>query len=333
MKMRLLRFYACAAMLLSLCSGAVRGQQDDAKRRVAVLNFDNPSVEPGGPSGLFGADGGDVGKGVSAQLIEKLVTGGKYTVIDRSALEKALKEQDDAESDRVDAYGLAATVGRILGLDAMIIGGVTQYGTDNEHTGAKASGGLFAGGMRVRKSKAYVGITAQLLDMTTAKMIAAFTGAGESARTGEITVMGGKGKMKEPVEMLGSEFADSLLPEATRNAIDKVAEQINAFAEHVPRLQMVLEGRVAEVSGNSLTLNVGRKAGAKAGEQLVVVHELAAAADVNGTQNVAPAPERIGMATITEVADDYSSATFSGTKPAAVGDRVRDVKTNDKSPQ
>jgi len=318
-------------MLLALCNCVALGQQEDAKKRVAVLNFDSPSVDPGGPSGLFGADGGDVGKGVSVQLIEKLVQGGKYTVIDRSALEKALKEQSDAASDLADAYALAAQVGRILGLDAMIIGGVTRYGPEEK---LKSGGsGILGASVHARKSKAYVEITARVFSVNTGEVIGGFTENGESTASGEITVISTRAHAQASTEMLGNEFVESLLPEATRNAVDRIAARINAFAEQTPRLHVSLEGRVAEVSGSTLTLNVGRKAGAKVGEQLVVVREPAAAADANGTSAAAPSPERIGIATITEVADDSAAATFSGTKRAAVGDGVRDVKIADKLPQ
>src|SRR5215469_11441748 len=95
-----------ATAWLTLWCFAAHAQEEAPKKRVAVLNFDNPDVGADAPSGLFGADSGDVGKGVSAMLIQKLVQGGKYTLIDRSALEKLLKEQSELESDRVDAYGL-----------------------------------------------------------------------------------------------------------------------------------------------------------------------------------------------------------------------------------
>jgi curli biogenesis system outer membrane secretion channel CsgG len=243
------RCFGCVAVALALSSGVARGQESTAKKRVAVLNFDNPSISADAPSGLFGADGVDVGKGVSILLIEKLVQGGKYTVVDRSALEKLLKEQSNPEGERVDAYGMAAKIGRMLGLDAMIIGGVTQYGPDDRHADAKAAGGQFAGGVRVRKSKAYVGITAQVLDMSTAKVIADFAATGESTQAGGITVIGGKGKSKSSTEMLGSEFAGSLLPEATRDAVGKIAEKLNAFAGRIPRLQTQPQGDAAKLPG------------------------------------------------------------------------------------
>ncbi len=252
MNVRYSRFFGCAAVAVALCCGAASGQESETKKRVAVLNFDNPSISADAPSGLFGADGEDVGKGVSILLIEKLVQGGKYTVVDRSALEKLLKEQNAPETERVDAYGMAAKIGRMLGLDAMIIGAVTQYGPDDRRGDAKAASGRFGTGVRVRKSKAYVAITAQVLDMSTAKIIASFTATGESAQEGGITIISGKGKSMDGPEMLGSEFVNSLLPNATRDAVSKIAVKINAFADQLPQLQMAPKVAAAEIS--SLTL-------------------------------------------------------------------------------
>ena len=253
MKVQHSRMIGWTAIVVALCTGVACGQEGGAKKRVAVLNFDNPSISANGPSGLFGADGTDVGKGVSILLIEKLVQGGKYTVVDRSALEKLLKEQNAPENERVDAYGMAAKIGRILGLDAMIIGAVTQYGPDDRRGDAKAEGGQFGAGVRARKSKAYVGITAQVLGMSTAKIIASFTAAGESTQAGGITVISGKGKAKDSTEMLGNEFANSLLPEATRDTVSKIAAKINAFADQLPRLEMAPKAAAAEISSMTIT--------------------------------------------------------------------------------
>jgi curli biogenesis system outer membrane secretion channel CsgG len=212
-KCRILGHAVAAGWLMLWCHGAF-GQDAPAKKRVAVLNFDNPSLGADAPSGLFGADGEDVGKGVSALLIQKLIEGGKYTVVDRSALAKVLKEQSEEEKDRVDAYGMAARVGRILQLDAMIVGAITQYGPESKQ--ANASGGGF--GMHTRKSKAYVEITAEVLNISTGAIMADFKGTGESSRVGEISIMSSRGHAKSSVEILGSEFVESLLPEATSSA-------------------------------------------------------------------------------------------------------------------
>lgn len=285
------------------------------------MNFDNPDVGPDAPSGLFGADGEDVGRGVSALLIQKLLQGGRYTIVDRSALAKLLREQSDAENGRVDAYGMAARIGRLLSLDAMIIGGVTRYGTEEKHK--DASGGIFGSTVRARKSKAYVEITAQILNITTGEVMASFTGAGESSRTGEITAIGARGRAGTSMEMLGSEFVESLLPEATASAVEQIATQLNLFAGKIPALHVAVEGRIAEVAGNRLTLNVGKIAGLKVGDQLEVLREAQAAADLGKPQGAASVLERVGLAVVTDVSEDYATATFSGSGSAQVGDRVK----------
>jgi hypothetical protein len=83
---------------------------------------------------------------------------------------------------------------------------------------------------------------------------------------------------------------------------------------------------VAEVVGNTLTLNLGKKAGVRVGEQLTILRDPPAAAESANPQGMAPLPERIGNATVREVGDDYSTATFSGSGEAKVGDQVRSIE-------
>jgi len=318
-------------MALALFCSCLSAQDTAVRKRIAVLNFDNPPTEPDGMQGLFGADGENVGKGVSILLIEKLVQGGNFLVVDRSALEKLLKEQSEEERGRMDVYAMAARIGRMVGLDAMIIGAVTRYGVERKSADTRGGGGAFSSGVSRRKSKAYVDITAQVFDVTTGKIMGAFQESGESERTGDITVIAGHRHGADSVEMLGGEFVDTLFPEATRVAADRIAAKLNAFAGQIPPLHIAVDGLVAEVSGKLLTLNVGRKAGVRVGERLVVVREPPAAFDPKTTS--APVPERIGVATVTDVSDDSATAAFAGESEPAVGDHVRDVENTSASPE
>jgi len=309
---------AIAAWLMPWRCGA-RAQEEALKKSVAVLNFDNPDVGADAPSGLFGAEGGDVGKGVSAMLIQKLLQGGKFTLIDRSALEKLLREQSEAETDCVDAYALATRIGRLLGLDAMIVGAITRYGPESKQV--NGSGGGF--GIKTRKSKAYVEITAEVLNISTGAIMADFKGVGESSRLGEISIMRVRGHAKTSMEILGNEFVASLLPEATSNAVEQVAKQLNGFAEKIPMLQISVEGQVAEVAGNMLTLNVGKKSGLRIGQPVEVLRQVTPPPDSGAPTDAPRLPKRIGLATIAELGEEYATATFSGSSSAQVGDFVR----------
>jgi len=326
MKVRFhLQSLGVVAVFSLLVCAVVHGQQAVPRKRVAVLNFDNPTVGPDAPSGMFSADGANVGKGVSVLLIQKLVEGGKYTVVDRSALEELLKEQSADENEHLDAYQLAAKIGRMVGLDAMIIGAITRYGVDETNKKATGSAGGFAAGMKTRRSKAYVDITARIFNVTTGQVESSFAGFGESSRTGEIMIMPARGKSATALEMLGNDFVNTLFGEATNSAVEQLATKLNAFAEKVPTLHLKIDGRVAEVSGKTLTLNVGSKAGVKTGQQLSILRDpVATAASANGG-GLAPLPERIGTAIVTEVGEGYASAEFSGSQEPKVGDVVRDA--------
>jgi curli biogenesis system outer membrane secretion channel CsgG len=303
----------------------MQAQEASPKKRVAVLNFDNPGVSADTPSGLFGADGEDVGKGVSILLIEKLVRSGKYTVVDRSALEKLLKEQQDAANDQVDAYAMAARIGRALGLDAMIIGAVTRYGPEEARKNADGRSGMFSAGVRTRKSKAYVDLTARIFNVTTGAVEGGFTGSGESEKTGEITIVAARGKAAPSPEILGSEFAGSLLGEATRKAVDQLAAQLTSFAEQIPQSPLKIEGLVADVAGNVLTLNIGKKAGVRVGERLTILRDPPAPESANPPGMIS-LPQRVGLAAVTEVGEEFSTAIVSGGVEARVGDHVRDAE-------
>src|SRR6202048_278592 len=166
------------------------------KKRVAVLNFEYGTVRSSAQA-IFGTDQ-DVGKGISDMLVQKLVEDGKYSVIERNALDKVLGEQNFSNSDRADA-STAAKIGRILGVDAIIIGSITQFGRDDQHTniGGGGYGGygskLGLGGIGTKKSKAIVGITARLVNTTTGEILAAVTGKGESQRSGTSLIGAGAG--------------------------------------------------------------------------------------------------------------------------------------------
>ena len=88
---------------------------------------------------IFGSNQ-DVGKGISNLLINELVNDGRFRVIERSAIDKILKEQNFSNSDRVNS-ATAAKIGSLLGVDTIIIGDVTQFGRDDKHYGAGGGGG------------------------------------------------------------------------------------------------------------------------------------------------------------------------------------------------
>src|ERR1700749_1282639 len=82
------------ALLVAIPGGA------QEKRRVAVLDFGYGTVMTS-VQAIFGSNQ-DIARGISDLLIGDLVNDGNYRVIDRSARDKILKEQNFSNSDRAN---------------------------------------------------------------------------------------------------------------------------------------------------------------------------------------------------------------------------------------
>ena len=112
------------------------------KKRVAVFDFDYATVQSYS-SAMFGTNV-DVGRGMSDLTVKYLVQDGTYSVIDRKAMDKILAEQNFSNSDRANPNS-AAKLGKILGVDAIIVGSITQFGNETKNTNLGGGGGNWGG--------------------------------------------------------------------------------------------------------------------------------------------------------------------------------------------
>jgi curli biogenesis system outer membrane secretion channel CsgG len=320
----MLRFLRFAAILLVIASPCLA-----QKKRVAVLNFEYGTVKSNAAA-IFGSDQ-DVGKGISDMLVQKLVEDGKYSVIERNALDKVLGEQNFSNSDRADA-STAAKIGRVLGVDAIIIGSITQFGRDDQHTnvGAGGYGGygsrLGIGGIGTKKSKAVVGITARLVNTSTGEILAAVTGTGESSRSGTSLIGAGAGGGSgggAGLDMGSSNFGQTILGEAVKAAVTDAATQLDNKAAALPTMKVSVSGLVADVNGNTLIINVGSKTGLKVGDNLDISRQVRTVKDPATGKVLKAITDKIGSGTVTQIDQDSATVTFTGTGPAKVGDVVQ----------
>ena len=297
------------------------------KKRVAVMNFDYGTVRTS-VDAIFGSNQ-DIGKGISDLLVQKLVQDGKYSVIERNALDKVLNEQNFSNSDRADST-TAAKIARILGVDAIIIGSITQFGRDDKNTTVGGGGGSWTGrfgigGVQSRNAKAVVAISARVIDTSTAEILSAVTGTGESTRSGTSLVGAGGGwggAGGGGLDMSSSNFSNTILGEATHRAVDSVGEQLDQNAGALPTHKIEISGLVADVSGNTLILNVGSKAGVKVGDVLTIGRVARTVKDPSTGKVLKTVTNKIGDAKVTEVDEGSATATLTSTEPAAVGDTV-----------
>ena len=297
------------------------------RKRVAVMNFDYGTVKTT-VAQIFGSDQ-DVGKGISDLLVQKLVQDGKYSVIERNALDKILAEQNFSNSDRADS-ATAAKIGKILGIDCIIIGSITQFGRDDQHTNVGGGGyglGRFGlGGVGTSKAKAVVGVSARMINTSTGEILVAVTGTGESTRSSTALLGGGggwSGGGGGGLDMGSSNFSNTILGEAVHKAVDDTGAQLDASVDKIPTVKMEVSGLVADVSGNTLIINVGKKSGVHVGDKLIVSRQVRTVKDPTTGKVIKSVEDKVGEATVTEADNDSATVTFSGSGPAKVGDVVK----------
>ena len=318
--------FLTASMALLMTTGAFA----QGKKRVAILNFDYSTVQSN-VSAIFGTNA-DIGKGIADLLVEQLVKNGSYTVIERKAIEKIVAEQNFSNSDRSDPNS-AAKLGRLLGADAMIMGSIVQFGRDDKNTsvGGNAVGGALGrygiGGVGRKNSKAVVAISARLVSTDTGEILAVANGKGESARSGTSLIgaggsggSGGGGGM----DMSSSGFGGTIIGEAVTQAVGGLAGELNANAFRLPTKVVTVNALVADVSGDTLIINTGSRAGIKVGDKYQVRRGGREIRDPATGKVLRRIDSGVGEITITEVDEASAVGKFSGASgPAKVGDIVK----------
>jgi curli biogenesis system outer membrane secretion channel CsgG len=227
--------------------------QGTRKARIAVMDFDYATVQTAS-SAMFGSNI-DVGKGITDLLIANLVKNGTYSIIERSALDKIMAEQNFSNSQRADPSS-AARLGKLLGVDAIIVGSVTQFGneTKNRNVGGGGGGwhGYGVGGIGHSKSNANVGVTARIVNVDTGEILAIAEGAGTSSRS-STSLLGGGGNWSGwgngAVDFGSSNFQETIIGEATKQAVDKLTTDVIADAPKVSVRAIQVDGVVAAVDG------------------------------------------------------------------------------------
>jgi curli biogenesis system outer membrane secretion channel CsgG len=299
------------------------------KKRVAVMNFDYATVSTY-VSQIFGSNQ-DIGKGIADMLVDRLVNDGTYSVIERKELDKIIAEQNFSNSDRADPAS-AAKIARILGVDAIIIGSITQFGNDNSTTkvGGGALGGVTGrfgiGGASKSKSTAVVQITARMIDTSTAEILASAPGKGESSRGG-VGLLGAGGSAYGAggggLDMKSSGFQNTILGEATNKAVTEVAQGLIAKAASLPTVTVEINGLVADASPDgTLVLNIGSRNGLKVGDTLSVKRKVREVRDPDSGKVLRSIEDAVGTVVITEVEATSAVGKFSGPGTPKVKDTV-----------
>jgi curli biogenesis system outer membrane secretion channel CsgG len=214
------------------------------KVRVAVLNFDNNSQ--------WHWWGDRLGQAAADELVTNLVNSGKFTVIERAQLDAVLAEQRLGASGAVTA-ATAANIGKILGVQLILTGSITQFSVERRSVGFRGIGGTFANA----ESK----LDVRLINTTTAEIM------GVAEGQGNVRMGGGyfRGASAE------RDFDQGAAAEALRPAVQQIVEKVVAQSGKLAGVQPPApEGQIVGSRDGQFFVNRGANAGVKVGQQFTV---------------------------------------------------------------
>ena len=214
-----------------------RARQPEEKRyriKVAVGRFTNESNY--GRSLLTDAELDRIGKQASDMLTSRLVQSGQFVVLERTDLNKVLKEQEIAG----DA--------KLVGSDTLIIGSVSEFGRS---VGGKVG---FLSSTKVQTAKAKVDI--RLVDVKTSHAYFSAIGSGEaSTESGEIAGFGSRADYDATLN-------DRAIAAAISDVIDRLVARLR---------ERKWKTDILDVRGGQVFITGGRSQGVQQGDMLEVL--------------------------------------------------------------
>jgi hypothetical protein len=168
----------------------------------------------------------------------------------------------------------------------------------------------------------------RIVDTETSEVVASGEARGESKRTskgfGAAMFAGGVG-VGGGFNMTSSNFAETIIGEATMDAVNKLAVDINMRELNggAGGRELDLDARVADVSGNSITINAGTAAGLQAGQTFTIYHKGKEIKDPTTGEVLDVQTTPLGQLTITVVRDRIAIGNYAGAGTPVAGDIVR----------
>jgi len=304
-------------------SAPTKAQIQASKKRVIVDEFDYSAVMTS-VQAVFGTQQ-NIGKGIRAMLVKRIADANNMVVVERAKINTLMKEQDFNASNRVK-QGSGARVGQVSGADAMLSGDIVIFGRDDKKRSVKGGGiiGGVIGGLASSKNedKAIVVVDYRLIDAETSEVIATGEARGESSRKGNaLGAIGGalgKGVAGVEVDMTSSNFAQTIIGEATQDCVNKLADILKEQSSNMKKTVRPVETTVADVAGNTLVIAAGGNDGVNVGEIFEIHQVVREIKDPTTKEVLDRLTNKVGEMTITSVRDKISTGTYSGA-PAKVG--------------
>ncbi len=283
-------------------------QNNQERVRLAVMDFDYSSIS--NPSYLNLIEGS--GRGVSDIVVNQLVESGQYRVIERSRIDTVLNEQNLGASGRVDT-STAAEIGRLLGVELVMVGSITQFDLQDRNTGFGFAGFGFGN----QTKKALVTISTRLINTTTGEILMSAEGKSEVTQVdGQLRVRGIGGGTS-------TNNHATLLTTATQDAVKDIIARMDEKRGELTSIAKVLptaSGLVADVAGNSVIVNKGNQHGYRQGLKLSIGRVSREIKDPSTGQVIRRVTEQVGIVEINNVDANSSEGRIISGSGLRVGD-------------
>jgi len=268
-----------------------------AKERVAVMDFENKSQH----------GGWRLGQGASDILTTELVKTGKFNVMERDRLSAIIKEQNLGDTGRMDP-STVARIGKIVGVEYIITGAVTEYG--------QSSAGGGGGGVDVGRTGYHSTVDIRMVNATTGEIVFADSASADSSSV-NVRVFGIGG---------GEKFNEKKATETMREAIEKLAAKITSLPMQAAGGGAPVDTGpvvVADVYGDVITLNKGSNAGLKKGQNITISRKGRIIKDPTSGEILKVNYDKIGTIQLTDVSESYSQGKIVSGTGFQVGDEMQ----------
>jgi curli biogenesis system outer membrane secretion channel CsgG len=273
-----------------------------AKPRVAVMDFDNKS----------GYGGWRLGQGASDMLSTEMVKIGKFRMMERERIASIIKEQRLGTSGLVNP-STAAQIGKIIGVEYIITGAVTQYGESRSGGGGR--------GVNVGTRGYNAAVDIRLVDTTTGEIVFADS-ASHSLASVSVRVFGIGG---------GESFDEKKATDALREAIKELANKIASVSisstEQTGKSTSVTDidkTVIADIDGKTVTLNKGKEAGYSVGQEVGVYRQSKIIKDPATGKVLNVRYDKLGVIKITKADSGFAEGIAISGSGFQVNDEIRE---------
>lgn len=275
-------------LLFLLCLSFSSSAFGQSKLRVAVVAFENSST--------WSYWGDNLGRAAADVFVTALMETGKFSMIERDKVDIVLAEQDFGATGRITPQ-TAAQIGKMLGVDLLLTGSVTQFSI------SRTGGGIR--GVSVGVTTGKVVLQSRLVNTTTGEIVVA------AEEENKKTLVGARYRSINFRQSFDYGMANDIMHPAVEKMVVKIVNQTAGMSSSTH------SGRVIKAQGGQVWINLGTGSGIKVGDEFEVIRKGEELIDPDTGISLGAVEEKVGTIVITEVTAQYAIASIKSGSAAA----------------